>query len=151
MKSWGLKREDMVEFCSPCKCNLVTSWWLVHLPTLFMVDSHLGNLIFIVIYTNLGLFADLCVFLCLLLKAHVFALDWFKIDLDTLLYYLKLKPFSYLLFKTILSLYLLIKWVIIVNYWLQWSGSASLVDCSSLTMFRTFIRGKSNQILSIII
>ena len=74
-------------FLSPCICNLSTSGQLVHPLTPFMVKWHLGNLLFIVIYTNLGLFAELSIFLWFWLKAHVFTLFWFKIDLDTFLYY----------------------------------------------------------------
>ena len=55
---------------SPCIWNLVTSGWLVHPLTPFMVKQHLGNLLFIVIYTNLGLFAELSILLWFWLKAH---------------------------------------------------------------------------------
>ena len=59
---------------SPCIWNLATSWWLVYPHTPFMVDWHLGNLLFIVICTNLGLFDELAVFLGFWLKPCAFAL-----------------------------------------------------------------------------
>ena len=55
-------REDMFWDCLP-NLYLLTSWQLVHPHTPFMVKQHLGNLLFIVIYTNLGLFAELSILL----------------------------------------------------------------------------------------
>ena len=88
VKSWGLVREDMLwDLVFLLNLYLATSWRLVYPHTPFMVDWHLGDLLFVVRYTNLGLFAELFIFLWFWLKAHVFTLVWFKIDLDTFLYY----------------------------------------------------------------
>ena len=59
-----------------------------------MVKQHLGILFIMLIYTNLGLFAVLADLLRFLLKAHVFACNWFKIVSYILSYYLKIKPFG---------------------------------------------------------
>ena len=62
---------------------------------------------------NLGLFAVLADLFWFFVKSTCLAWNWFKIVLYTLSYYLKLKPFSYSLFKPTLLLYSFIKWVII--------------------------------------
>ena len=60
-----------------------------------MVKQHLGILFIMLIYTNLGLFAVLADLLRFLLKAHVFACNWFKIVLCIWLYCKNPKPFGF--------------------------------------------------------
>ena len=62
VKSWGLVREDMFWDCLP-NLYLLTSGRLLYPHTPFMVKQHLGNLLFMLIYMNLGLFAELAVLL----------------------------------------------------------------------------------------
>ena len=49
-------------FLSPWNWNLLTSGRFVYPLTPFMVELHLGKPIFIIKYTDLGLFVKLCVF-----------------------------------------------------------------------------------------
>ena len=86
VKSWGFGEGRHVLVWSLPNLYLLTSGRLLYPHTPFMVKQHLGILFIMLIYTNLGLFAVLADLLRFLLKAHVFACNWFKIVLCIWLY-----------------------------------------------------------------